>query len=88
VIECLEGFACVAARSGHAERALRLAGAAAGIRESIGAPQPPWSRRIEEGWIAEARRAIGPSAGRAWSEGQGLAAPEAAALAREEIALG
>ena len=86
LVECLEGFACIAARRGHAERALRLAGAAAGIRESIGTPQPPWSRRIEEGWFAEARRAVGPAAGRAWSEGLRLAAPAAAALAREEIA--
>ena len=83
LVECLEGFACIAARRGHAERALRLAGAAAGIRESIGMPQPPWSRKLEEGWMPEARRRVGPAATRAREEGRKLAPEQAIALALE-----
>jgi predicted ATPase/DNA-binding CsgD family transcriptional regulator len=81
LVECLEGFACIAARRGHAERALRLAGTAAAIRESIGTPQPPWSRKLEEGWMPDARRTVGPSAARAREEGRKLAPEQAIALA-------
>jgi len=81
LVECLEGFACIAARRGHGDRALRMAGAAAAIRESIGAPQPPWSRRIEEGWIADARRRVGPAAARVWAEGRALPVAELVAVA-------
>jgi non-specific serine/threonine protein kinase len=82
--ECLEGFACVAARRGRAEPALRLAGAAAAIRETAGTPQPPWSRRIAEGWEAGARRRLGPAAARAWEEGRRLPAARLIPLALEE----
>jgi len=85
LVECLEGFACIAARRGHAERALRLSGAAAGIRESIGTPQPPWSRKLEEGWLPDLRRRVGPSATRAREEGRKLAPERAIALALEPM---
>jgi predicted ATPase/DNA-binding CsgD family transcriptional regulator len=85
LVECLEGFACIAARRGHAERALRLAGTAAAIRESIGTPQPPWSRKLEEGWMLDARRTVGPSAARAREEGRKLAPEQAIALALESV---
>jgi predicted ATPase/DNA-binding CsgD family transcriptional regulator len=85
LVESMEGFACIAARRGHAERALRLAGAAAGIRESIGMPQPPWSRKLEEGWMPDARRRVGPAATRAREEGRKLAPEQAIALALESM---
>ena len=40
----LENFAYLAAAEARAERALRLAGAAAGLRERLGAPLPPTSK--------------------------------------------
>lgn len=84
VAECLEGFAGIWARRGHGDRALRLAGAAAGIRERIGSPQPPWSRKLEEEWVAEARGTVGPAAARAWDEGKKLPSEEAIAFALGE----
>jgi predicted ATPase/DNA-binding CsgD family transcriptional regulator len=83
VVECLEGFGCIAARRGRVDRALRLAGAAAAIRESIGTPQPPWSRKLEEGWMPEARRSAGPGAARLREEGRKLTPEQAIALALE-----
>jgi non-specific serine/threonine protein kinase len=85
LVQCLEGFACIAARRGRAERALRLAGAAAGIRVSIGMPQPPWSSKLEEGWMPEARRRVGPAAARAREEGRKLTPEQAIALALESM---
>jgi hypothetical protein len=41
IVHSLEGFAALAAAQGRAERALRLVGAAAGLREVIGAPPSP-----------------------------------------------
>jgi len=83
LVEYLEGFACIAARRGQPDRALRLAGAAAGIRETIGTPQPPWSRALEDGWMPAARRSVGPAATRAREEGRKLAPEQAIALALE-----
>jgi predicted ATPase/DNA-binding CsgD family transcriptional regulator len=83
--ECLEGFACIAAGRGRAERALRLAGAAAGIRKAIGTPQPPWSRRLEEGWVDRARRTVGPGAALAWEDGRRLQGPLLVTLALDEL---
>ncbi len=84
--ECLEGFAWIAARRGRRERALRLAGAASAIREAIGTPQPPWSRRIEAEWVTDARMALGPAAARAWEEGRKLPAAQRIPLGLEEQA--
>ena len=83
--ECLEGVACIAAGRGRPERALRLAGAAAGIREAIGTPQPPWSRRLEAGWVERARATVGPAAVRAREEGRRLPGAQLIPLALEEL---
>jgi hypothetical protein len=41
IAKVLEGFACVAARQNNRERALRLAGAASSLRQTIGAALRP-----------------------------------------------
>ena len=80
VAECLEGFAWIAARRGRTEQALRLAGRAAGIRETVGAPRLPWSHRVAA-WIDDARLTLGPSAAALWEEGRKLTVAEAIEVA-------
>jgi len=82
--ECLVGLATIEARCGGWVRALRLAGAAAGVREAIGAVLDPCSRRLLREWLEDARERLGPDAERPWEEGRGLADHEAIALALEE----
>jgi len=84
--ECLEGTAWIAVRIGHHDRALRLGGAAAGLRQALGAPHRPWSRAVVDGWLDAARAAVGETADVTWSEGMALTVQEAIALASEECA--
>lgn len=85
VAECLEGVASIAASRGDLDRALRLGGAAAAIREGIGAPQRPWSERLVEEWRAAAHESVGPTATLVWEEGRALTAGQAIDLALEEV---
>ncbi|HUE43958.1 MAG TPA: protein kinase [Candidatus Sulfotelmatobacter sp.] len=73
IARLLECFACTAAAQGHSERSLRLAGAAAALRQNIGAPLPPTDQlRIEEE-IEPARTAMGTAASSAaWRSGWAL----------------
>jgi predicted ATPase/transcriptional regulator with XRE-family HTH domain len=80
VAETLEVLAGRAA-AGAPERALRLAGAAAAVRETTGRPLPALRRTALERQLAPARRALGPeavaaavAAGRADSPEQAVAA--------------
>jgi predicted ATPase/DNA-binding CsgD family transcriptional regulator len=82
--DCAEGLATVAAGRGDGDRALRLAGAAEGIRQAIGAAAEPWSQRILRGWVDRARAADGAAARRTWAEGSALPAAEVIALALDE----
>jgi predicted ATPase/serine/threonine protein kinase len=70
IARLLEGFACLAAAESQPERALRLAGAAAALRQSLGAPLTP-AEHAKLGRILEtARQAIASTAGAtAWLEG-------------------
>src|SRR5215470_29307 len=78
----LEGFASAAASQGQAGHALRLAGAAAGLRESMNVPlsateQDTLRRRLQSAW-----QALGETAGAvAWAEGQSMPLEEAVAHA-------
>lgn len=63
---------------------MRLAGAAAGIREAVGAVAEPWSRRLVEQWLGRTRERLGVSGDRAWDEGKELTDHEAIALALDE----
>jgi DNA-binding CsgD family transcriptional regulator len=80
----LERSAGLAAAQGRAERALRLAGAAAGLRRAGGLPLPPEARQRLERTLAPAREALGAAAaGAAWTAGSTLSLAEAVAYALE-----
>jgi predicted ATPase/serine/threonine protein kinase len=70
IARLLESFACSAAAQSEAERSLRLAGAAAALRQSIGAPLVPAEQVKLEQSLESARRALPIATGRnAWLEG-------------------
>lgn len=70
IARLLESFACSAAEQSEAERALRLAGAAAALRQSIGAPLVSAERGKLERSLEVARHALPTEKGRnAWLEG-------------------
>ena len=78
----LERFAITAAAHAQAERALRLAGAADALRETVGTPLAAAAREGFELSLASARRAMPPAlAATAWSEGQAMSMERAIALA-------
>jgi len=70
IARLLECFACSAAAQLHAERSLRLAGAAAALRQNIGAPLTPAEQAKLEASLHVARQALSNTAGvAAWLEG-------------------
>ncbi len=70
VARVLECFAASAAAQSNAEHALRWAGAAAGLRERLGAPLTPADRARLEKALEFARRTLGsPASLTAWMEG-------------------
>ena len=70
IARLLECFACAAATQFYAERALRLAGAAAALRQNIGAPLTPAEQAKLEASLDLARQAMTDTAGAAtWLEG-------------------
>jgi predicted ATPase/DNA-binding XRE family transcriptional regulator len=52
--------------------ALKLAGAADGVRAAIGRPLPPPERTLVDAWLEPAWRALGDAGLAEWSEGVGL----------------
>lgn len=78
----LEGFACVAAAQGQAERALRLSGAATARRAAIEAAVGRTWRTKYRQWLAPAWQALGEARGTAvWDEGRTMTHDEALAYA-------
>jgi predicted ATPase len=70
IARLLECFACAAAAQSHSERALRLAGAAAALRQKIGAPLTPAEKAKLEGNLKCARPGLSEtSSAAAWLEG-------------------
>ncbi len=70
IARLLECFACSAAVQLEAERSLRLAGAAAALRQNIGAPLTPTEQAKLEAALDPARKALTHAAGAmAWLEG-------------------
>src|SRR5713226_6091813 len=70
IARLLECFACSAAAQPEAERSLRLAGAAAALRQDIGAPLTPAEQAKLEASLHLARQALSNTAGvAAWLEG-------------------
>ncbi len=70
IARLLESFACSASEQSEPESSLRLAGAAAALRESIGAPLAPSEQAKLERTLEPARRELTTQASRtAWLEG-------------------
>jgi predicted ATPase/serine/threonine protein kinase len=70
VARLLESFACSAAAQSEPDRSLRLAGASAALRQSIGAPLTPAEQAKLERGLDPARRALTTTMGRTvWLEG-------------------
>ncbi len=70
IARLLESFACSAAAQSEPERSLRLAGAAAALRQSVGAPLTAAEQLKLENTLEPARQAISTTTGRtAWLEG-------------------
>lgn len=82
IARLLECFACSAAAQSRPERSLRLAGAAAALRQSVGAPLPPAERARLDKDLEAARQAMSNTAGAAaWMEGWAMPAEKAIAYA-------
>lgn len=80
IARLLECFACSAAVQLEAQRSLRLAGAAAALRQNIGAPLTPAEHAKLEASLHTARQALGGTmGGTAWSEGWALPVEKAIA---------
>lgn len=85
IASTLEGLAGLAAARHDAARCLRLAGAAAGIREAIGVPGPPDRQARLTRRLAPAREILGERASAAaWAEGQAMTTERAVAYTLEE----
>jgi predicted ATPase/serine/threonine protein kinase len=70
IARLLESFACSAAAQSESERSLRLAGAAAALRQNIGAPLVPAEQVKLEQSLEAARRSLPIATARnAWLEG-------------------
>ncbi|HEV2122651.1 MAG TPA: tetratricopeptide repeat protein, partial [Chloroflexota bacterium] len=84
-IDSLDGIAGVAGAHAHPHRAARLWGAAAALREALGAPLPPADRAKLEPMIAAARAQLDEAAwAAAWAEGRAMSLEQAIADALEE----
>jgi predicted ATPase len=78
IARLLESFACLAAAQLEAERSLRLAGAAAALRQNIGAPLTPAEQAKLETSLQAARQTLTNKVGAtAWLEGWALPAERA-----------
>jgi hypothetical protein len=73
IAQSLDGLAILAARQGQPERALRLAGASATLRETAGYQAPPAEREERDVAVVAARRALGDVASAAaWDAGRAM----------------
>jgi hypothetical protein len=78
----LDGFASVAATHRQGARALRLAGVAARLRESIGARLSPAEQESLQRKLLLARQLLGEDAGAAaWAAGRAMSEEQALAYA-------
>jgi predicted ATPase/DNA-binding XRE family transcriptional regulator len=78
ILLCLEGLARVAVAQGRMERAARLCGEAAALREDRGWPLPPSKRTEHDRTVAAAHGALGEEAfAAAWARGHALPLEEA-----------
>jgi class 3 adenylate cyclase/tetratricopeptide (TPR) repeat protein len=80
----IEDFAFLAAVRGQNERALSLAGAAAALRDEIGAPLPPAEQETLDARLAPARTALGARADDTLQRGRTLTFEASLALAMSD----
>ena len=74
----LEGSACLAMAQGHAERALKLAAAAAHLRQLISAPLRQAEQSKLEQTLLSAWKSLDEAEGkRAWAEGSAMSLEQA-----------
>ena len=82
IADTLESIAALAATETQSERAVQLAGAAAGIREKVGAPLTPMRRATLDRWLVPVRQVLGAETTRvAWEAGQDMPIEQALDLA-------
>jgi hypothetical protein len=82
----LELLASTVGVAGQGERAARLLGAAAALRETLGAPQPPQEQAEVEQAVAATRAALGEDAwAAAFAAGRALSLEQALAEALERV---
>jgi hypothetical protein len=73
IAQCLEGMAYTVCAQGQAGRAARLLGAAAALRDTVGAPLPPGDRPLHNRDVATARAALGDHGyAQGWAAGRSL----------------
>jgi len=78
----LEGFAGLAAADNRLERAVRLAGAAAKLRVSVGAPRRPPEEELFRLWMQPTEHGLSEAAAEAaWAEGQAMSDEQVVAYA-------
>jgi predicted ATPase len=78
IARLLECFAISAGAQSKPERSLRLAGAAAALRQAVGAPLPPGEQAEVEKSLESTREALAQTAASAaWLEGWGLSVEQA-----------
>ncbi|MCA1612318.1 MAG: tetratricopeptide repeat protein, partial [Acidobacteria bacterium] len=84
IARLLESFACSAAAQGQPERSLRLAGAAAALRQAVGAaPMPSEQVRFEKSLGPSRETLTGATGAAAWMEGWAMPLEAAIAAAVE-----
>lgn len=76
-LEGAAGLAIACAGPNGAERALHLAGAAATLRTTIGAPLPENEQALLDRWLRLARQVLGTGTNAVWEAGQRMALAEA-----------
>ena len=78
IARLLECFAISAAAQSKPERSLRLAGAAAALRQAVGAPLPPGEQAEVEKSLESTRENLSQNAASAaWLEGWGMPVEQA-----------
>lgn len=88
IARALEGSACLAAARGHAERALKLAGAAEQLRRLIGSPlQRAEQAKLDQNLSAAWEMVEGAGGKRAWAEGSAMTTESAIQYSLEESSL-
>jgi predicted ATPase len=86
IARALECLAVSAAGQSNAERSLHLAGAAAALRQRLGAPLTPTEQPRLEKALEFARRTLGNAAGTAWMEGWAMPVDQAVREALDGVA--